>query len=90
MHAVIGKLSPTCSTERRIMPILGPTRSTGLRSQELRATGATKEVIIAVHAAARPTKHRSLSPSHPRQCRTTGIGMLDGCGDARGVAVDLI
>jgi hypothetical protein len=90
VHAVIGKLGPTRSTKYGIVPILGTTRSTRFGSQQLCATRTTKEVIIAVHAAARPTEHRSLSPSHPRQCRTTELGMLDSCGDVRGLAVGLI
>ena len=65
MHAVVGELGPTRSTERGIMPILGPARATDLGSQELRATRTTKEVIVAVYAAARPTEHRSLSPHIP-------------------------
>ena len=65
MHAVVGKLGPTRSTECGLMAILGPARSTGLRSQELRPARTTKKIIIAVHAAARPTEHRSRSPHIP-------------------------
>ncbi len=65
MHAVVRKLGPTRSAERGVMPILGTTGPTRLGSQKLRTTRTTKEVIIAVHAAARPTNHRSLSPHIP-------------------------